>query len=153
MPMNSLDLNRTMDVNKTFQIIVNYCKAQDILLTEQQSLVLKIICCHDEAVAAHKILESLKVINAKANRMTIHRALEYLNKIGVVHKISFNNTYVPCTHLNEHNCQLLVCIKCGKKIEFSSAEIFASLKQSGEEHEFFISTPIEIMGYCKECLT
>ena len=146
-------MNTSMNVSNTFQTIVNYCGNQDILLTEQQSLVLQIICGQNEAVAAHEILDSLKTINAKANRMTIHRALEYLNKIAVIHKISFNNTYVPCTHLDEHNCQLLVCIKCGKKIEFSSAKIFASLKLSGEEHEFLISTPIEIMGHCKECLS
>ncbi len=84
--------------------------------------------------------------------MTIHRALEYLNNIGLIHKISFNHTYVVCTHLNELNCQLLVCIKCGKKIEFSSAKIYTAIKQSGEQHEFFICTPIEIMGYCNTCV-
>ena len=146
-------MDTVMNVNKPFHTIIGYCNANGILLTEQQSLILGIICEHDEAIAAHTILDSLKIINAKANRMTIHRALEYLNKMAVIHKISFNNTYVPCTHLDEHNCQLLVCIKCSNKIEFSSAEIFSALKRSGEQHEFFISTPIEIMGYCKECIT
>jgi Fur family zinc uptake transcriptional regulator len=132
--------------------IISYCNSQAINLTEQQSLVLKIICQNNDSVAAHEILDRLKTINTKANRMTIHRALDFLNKIGVIHKISFNNTYVPCTHLDAHNCQILVCTKCAKKIEFSSPEIFLSLKQFGEQNDFFITTPVEIMGYCKDCL-
>ena len=136
-----------------FNNILGYCNTQAINLTEQQSLVLKIVCQSSSSVAAHEILDTLKTINAKANRMTIHRSLDFLNKIGVIHKISFNNTYVPCTHLEQNNCQILVCTKCGKKIEFSSPEIFLALKQSGEEHDFYISTPIEIMGYCNTCIT
>ena len=142
-------LKLTMD--KMFQTIISYCTARNIALTEQQLQVLKIVCRHDGAIAAHQILEILKLTNAKANRMTIHRSLEYLNKAGVIHKISFNNTYVACTHLTGHNCQLLVCIKCGKKIEFSSNKVLSVLKQSGEKHGFLISTPVEIMGFCREC--
>ena len=140
-------------MNNTFQSIQNYCHTEKIPLTEQQLLVLQIICAQNTAIAAHEILDNLKTINAKANRMTIHRALEYLNKVAVIHKISFNNTYVPCTHPEEHNCQLLVCIKCGRKIEFNSGEVFSALKKAGKIHEFMISTPIEIMGYCNDCIT
>ena len=56
----------------------------------------------------------------------------------IIHKISFNNTYVACTHLAEHKCQLLVCIKCGKKIEFSSSEVFEALKLSSEKQGFLL---------------
>lgn len=148
MVMNKLSIA----TNKTYNTIIGYCTTQNINLTEQQSLVLKIVCQHVNPVAAHEILDNLKQINDTANRMTIHRALEHLNKIGVIHKISFNNTYVVCDHLEDHNCQLLVCTKCGKKTEVSSPEILLALQKSGEKHEFYISTPIEIMGYCKDCL-
>ena len=134
-----------------FQSILNHCAKESISLTEQQSLILKIICEHKEALHAHQILESLKPNNAKANRMTIHRALEYLSNMEIIHKISYNNTYVACTHLAEHKCQLLVCIKCGKKIEFSSSEVFDALKHAGEKQGFHIKTPIEIMGFCDGC--
>ncbi len=139
-------------MNLIFKDITNYCNDAQITLSEQQALVLQIICQHEEAVNAQEILENLKTINTKANRMTIHRALEYLNKAGIIHKISFNNTYVPCTHLEQHNCQLLVCIKCNKKIEFSSSKILQSLKKAAQEYHFFINSPLEIMGYCQGCL-
>ncbi len=138
-------------MHNIFQAILNYCTEESIPLTEQQSLVLRIICEHKEALAAHQILDDLKLNNAKANRMTIHRALEYLTNMQIIHKISFNNTYVACTHLAEHKCQLLVCIKCGKKIEFSSSEVFDALKLSSEKQGFHIKTPIEIMGICEKC--
>ena len=139
-------------MHNIFHAIIDYCSEKKILLTQQQYLVLQIICEHKEAIAAHQILENLKLNNAKANRMTIHRALEYLSKMEVIHKISFNNTYVACTHLAGHRCQLLVCIKCSKKIEFSSSEVFEALKLSSEGLGFHIKTPIEIMGVCNECL-
>ncbi len=139
-------------MHNIFQVILNYCIEKSISLTEQQYLVLKIICEHKGALAAHQILDNLKLSNAKANRMTIHRSLEYLTNMEVIHKISFNNTYVACTHLAEHKCQLLVCVKCGKKIEFSSNEVFEALKSSSEKQGFQIKTPIEIMGFCNECI-
>lgn len=139
-------------MSKSFNSIIRFCAAKQITLSEQQSLVLEIICRHNNPVTAHLILNNLKEINPKANRMTIHRSLDYLNQVNVIHKITFNNTYSACNHIEEQNCQLFVCEKCGKKLEFHSQQILDVIKKSSLEYEFAITNPIEIMGICKECL-
>jgi Fe2+ or Zn2+ uptake regulation protein len=146
-----LKLIMQSNIPNIFYIILDYCTTKSIELSKQQSLILEIICSHKEAIASYQILEKLKLNNATANRMTIHRCLDYLNKIGVIHKISFNNTYVPCMHLAQNNCQLLICTKCNKKIELSSNDLLNVFKLSSEKYSFNIILPIEIMGICKEC--
>lgn len=138
-------------MNKNFNRIIDYCSEHSIPLTEQQTLVLNIVCSCSTPITAHAILDELKKINPKANRMTIHRSLEYLTRVGVIHKLSFNHTYIPCSQLENRSCQLLVCLECGKKIEFHSAKIMQVISQSSKEHDFVIVNPIEVMGYCKGC--
>lgn len=131
--------------------IFNYCSRNQISLSHQQELILKIIAEHNNAIAANEILTQLVQINPKANRMTIHRALEYLISLNLIHKIQFNNTYTLCNHLNEHSCQLLVCQLCGSQIELHSEEIRQTLLKASEKFNFTIGNPLEIMGYCAQC--
>lgn len=134
-----------------FKQLIKYCNLNAIALTEQQTLILKIVCEYNQPINAQTILQALQKKNPTANRMTIHRTLDYLNKSGIIHKISFNNTYVSCEHVTQHNCQLLVCEKCGKKIEIHAKQIVSAILESSNEHDFSITNPIEIMGFCKNC--
>ncbi len=131
--------------------ILDYCAQNQISLSHQQELILKIIAEQNGAIAANEILAQLVQINPKANRMTIHRALEYLISINLIHKIQFNSTYTLCNHLNEHSCQILVCQLCGSQTELHSEEIRQTLLKASEKFNFTIGNPLEIMGYCAQC--
>lgn len=132
--------------------VLKYCDSHKIHVTSQQVLILEIIVASPKAVTANEILVKLKEANPKANRMTIHRALEYLVKANLIHRIVYNLTYKLCNHLSTHNCQILICQKCGRQIELHSENLRQTLADAGTSHGFVISNPIEITGYCKECV-
>lgn len=134
-----------------FQNAQQFCVQQKINLTPQYELVLQIIANSTTALTSNEILNQLLQHNAKANRMTIHRALDCLLKYNLIHKIQVNQTYSLCQHLSDHSCQLFVCLKCGKQIEIHSHSICQALRQASAEYNFTLANPLEITGYCLEC--
>ena len=138
-------------MNTTFKQVLAYCQVQKINLSAQQELILMIISQATSAVSSHEILTNLIQHNPKANRMTIHRALDLLIKANLIHKIQVNQTYSLCQHLSDHSCQLFICLKCAKQIEVHSHQICQPLNQASNEHSFTLANPLEITGYCAQC--
>lgn len=137
----------------TLNNVLNYCSSKGIKLSHQQELILATIINSDKALTINDILQKLKILNPRANRMTIHRSLEHLNKTDLIHKIAFNHTYTLCSQLDYegHHCQILVCQKCGLQIELNSLAIQKTLIAESLPHKFTIANPLEITGYCDNC--
>lgn len=135
------------------QEVIKYCNTHNINITSQQALILEIIVLNAGAITANEILQKLKENNPKANRMTIHRSLDYLVKANLIHRITFNLTYKLCNHLSTHICQILICQQCGYQIELHLDHIQEALAAASKNYCFEISNPIEITGLCKKCLS
>lgn len=134
--------------------IQEYCIRQKIKLSSQQELVLAIIANNPTPPTITQILAHLQQDNPKANRMTIHRALEYLLNLGLIHKVSISHTYTLCTQLNQfhqQSCQLLICQKCGEQQEIHSHKICEVLAETSLKHNFIFTSPLEITGICNKC--
>lgn len=137
----------------TFAQILQYCTDKQIDLTTQQLLVLEILYVNSPTtMTSADILDAMLAHNPTANRMTIYRALDYLIKQNLIHKIQANNTYSICQHLSDHSCQILVCLKCGNQIEVHSHTICQALNKAATENQFIFANPLEITGYCMSCL-
>lgn len=136
---------------QTLENLLIYCQINNISLSKQQILVLEIIANSGLPIHASEVLERLKTNNLKANRMTIHRALEKLTEQSLIHKIQYNNTYTICQHISTHNCQILVCTKCLKQTEIHSHQLCHSLNKLNQDYQFTVISPIEITGICHNC--
>lgn len=135
-------------------LIQDYCSRRNIKLSAQQELILTIIGNNSQALTITQILGVLAADNPKANRMTIHRAVEYLTTLGLIHKISLNHTYALCSNLNQfhqQSCQLLVCQKCGSQQEIHSHKICEALAETSQLYNFAFASPLEITGICSKC--
>ena len=134
--------------------IIEYCVANDILLTNQQSLIIKIITEIASPLTANEILHELQKLNPKANRMTIHSAWEFLVKNGLIHKGAFPHTYKLCDRLyceHDHHCQILVCQNCGNQTEIHNTKITEALLEISNSYNFKLANPLEITGLCTKC--
>lgn len=131
--------------------IMNYCRLNKIQFTPQQLIILNIFCKAENPLGASEVLARLEINNPKANRMTVHRALEMFIDYGLIHKINFNNTYALCQHISDHNCQLLVCKICASQIEMHSHELCKALAEATTKYNFIITNQIELTGVCNEC--
>jgi Fur family ferric uptake transcriptional regulator len=136
---------------KAFQ---NYLNSQGLKFTRPRRIIFKEIFSskkvHPNAYEIHKRLKSK---GQKVSLATIYRTLSLLVKSGLVSEIDFgedHSHYEPEVAKAAHGH--LVCLSCGKVIEFSHEKIQTILNKIGKENYFKTDKLlIQVFGYCKNC--
>jgi Fur family ferric uptake transcriptional regulator len=103
---------------------------------------------------AEELLIDMRKNRKRVSKATIYRTLALLVKSGLLREVIFGEKHAHYEHVygcNHH--EHLVCIKCGKIIEFSDEEIekfqdevCVKNKFKPESHRF------QITGYCEDCV-
>ncbi len=97
--------------------------------------------------------ELYEKLGKKVSRSTIYRTLKLLKECGLVIEQKFeekNRRYEPL-HLSYHHDHL-ICLKCGKIIEFNEKKIENIQKKVAEKYNFkMVFHKLEIYGYCEKC--
>lgn len=115
-----------------------------------------------ELVAVDRPLTAYELIALQEERqgkkiapLTIYRHLEFLIKVGLVHKIESTHTYVPCGHPDQgHESQYLLCTSCGRADEVESEVIQKVLADMAHNRGFKTTkSVVEVTGLCADCAT
>lgn len=126
-------------------------------MTPQRQEVLQIILDrpgkHLSAEDVHDILREKK---SEIGLATVYRSLELLSELGVLQRMEFGdgrsryeiNTTDPTAHHHHH----LICMKCGKVMEFED-DLLENLEQDIEKKSGFriANHEVKFFGHCKEC--
>ncbi len=88
-----------------------------------------------------------------ASRSTIYRTVKLLQDFGAVREvIKLNNRTIYEFVVGKQHHEHLICINCGKIIEFYKQEIETLQDQVCKEHGFTpVNHRLEIFGICSEC--
>jgi Fur family zinc uptake transcriptional regulator len=119
-----------------------------------EEMVRGILAQAKQPLSAYDILpEMAKKLRRPVAPPTVYRALQHLEKEGLVSRIESKNAYVLCRHPHEkHDCLFFICRKCGKAIEAPDPGISSRLRKEAETLGFAASKQIlEILGVCEEC--
>lgn len=134
------------------------CGALGERFTAQRRQVLSLILAHDEPVTAYQLLDRLREEMPGAQPPTVYRALEFLQRVGLIHRIDATNSYLPCAMecCGEHHDmppQLLVCNRCGKATELALPEgVYETLAESAQKAGFELGDkPLALNGVCEHC--
>ena len=123
-------------------------------LTELRALVLRLILEADAPLTAYQLLDRLRAERRGAVPPTIYRALDFLLKHGLVHKIERLGAFVSC-HLpggHHHPVQFLICRRCGTVTEIEDAAVADALGQAAERAGFHAGiATVELDGTCATC--
>ncbi|THD03871.1 hypothetical protein B1810_07800 [Panacagrimonas perspica] len=101
--------------------------------------------------------ELLALMEQKEGRklapLTAYRQLDFLVRVGLVHKLPSAQAYVACKHLDHpHDSLYLVCSSCGKADELESDSLADLLSKAARSRGFKPEKPIvEIPGLCQTC--
>ena len=83
---------------------------------------------------------------------TVYRALEFLETLGLAHRIASLNAYVPCGQAEAvHAASFLICDCCGSAEEFEpgiDVLAHAAAQRSGFRP---IAMALEVRGLCRSC--
>ena len=131
---------------------------KNIKITRKRQAILDVLKNTDEHLTAENIYFILKRKNIKVGLATIYRTLDLFYQNGIVNKINIGDgtiryEYVDRERIHHHH---LVCIKCGKVMEYTDEEEPLFLEQLAERIKknygfSVLSHEIYLYGICKEC--
>jgi Fur family zinc uptake transcriptional regulator len=90
------------------------CRKKGAKLTDLRRRALQALAEAGRPVKAYDLLPALGDEEAPAKPATAYRALEFLEELGLVHKVAGINAFVMCAHGGgSHVTCLFVCEECG----------------------------------------
>ncbi|MEM1141302.1 MAG: Fur family transcriptional regulator [Pseudomonadota bacterium] len=113
-----------------------------------------------ELIAAKGALTAYELIDRLGKRqkrdiapLTVYRHLDFLTRVGLVHRIESTQSYLPCEHPEKpHDSQYLLCSDCGRIEEVRSDSLDSLLTGIASKRGFKpAKTIVEVSGMCGEC--
>lgn len=132
------------------------CLSQNARLTPLRKDVLAFILDATRPMGAYDILAKIKNTSDKpAAPPTVYRSLDFLLDMGLIHRLSSINSFIPCCHPREgHQAAFLICSECKTVKEASADTLLHHLSDLAQSDDFTIKhTIIEISGICQQCKT
>ena len=109
---------------------------------------------HGGPLSAYELIAlSEKRQERKISPLTVYRHLNFLVRVGLVHRLESTQSFVACDHPeHSHQSQYLLCSDCGHVDEVESQPLNTLLQKVAGQHRFQPHNAIvEIVGLCEEC--
>ncbi len=129
------------------------CAAASESLTPLRRRVLEILLDQTGPAKAYDLLHLLDTETTQAKPPTIYRALDFLVRMGLAHRIESLNAFVACdVGACARSTIFLICEKCGAAEEFDAGHALVDLADAAKRDGFAIKrTMIEASGLCATC--
>jgi Fur family zinc uptake transcriptional regulator len=130
------------------------CETQSLRLTPARESVLRLLWQSHRPLGAYQLQDQLAKISGKSIAPpTIYRAVEFLLKVGLIHRIASLNAYIGCPFPgSEHSNLFLICSDCGCVAEVADNNINEQLSGISEKINFTLQDQsLELYGLCPNC--
>jgi Fur family ferric uptake transcriptional regulator len=132
-----------------------YLREQGLPVTHQREAVADVVFTSEEHLSVDDIERRVRGRGDRIGKATIYRTLDLLVRSRLVEEHDFGEGFKRYEHrlssqpVHEH----LVCLECGKVIEFQSNEIMSLEARTQVEHGFVpVRHRLEIYGLCRELI-
>lgn len=144
--------NHQRCIDEAIRVAESLCREQGRRFTTTRRRVLELVWQQHKPIGAYQVLEALQQ-TGRAAPPTVYRALDFLQQMGLVHRIASLNAYVGCSHPGApHDGQFLICESCQALAELDVPEINSAIAQSAGASGFQPRRhTVEIMGLCPAC--
>lgn len=129
------------------------CRDAGESLTPLRRKVLELLIDQAAPAKAYDLLGQLGTATSPAKPPTVYRALDFLVRLGLAHKIQSLNAFVACdVGACARSTIFLICDKCGDAEEFDAGHALVDLGEAAAKDGFEIKrTMIEASGLCAQC--
>lgn len=146
-----------MEKNFTMVDLKTMLQARQHKMTPQRQIVLQVFFDNpDEHLSAEDVHDLLKESHSEIGLATVYRSLELLCDLSILSKIEFGDGCaryeLMSAEPNGHHHHHIICVKCGKVIEFKD-DLLEPLENAIEKEFDFkiINHQVKFFGECKEC--
>lgn len=132
---------------------LNYIKQQDLKWTPERERVFQEASAMEGHFEAEELVYRLRKKGSRISKATVYRTLPLLVKAGLIKEVIHGEKHHHYEHNHEENQHdHLICLKCGKIVEFGEESLREIEEKICRKHEFRPEKiVIEIFGYCKKC--
>lgn len=141
-------------VRPFIRLFGRYLREQGLPVTHQREAVAEVVFATQEHLSVDDLEGRLRERGERIGKATIYRTLDLLVRSRLVEEHDFGEGFKRYEHrlsrqpVHEH----LVCLECGKVIEFQSPEIVGVETRVRTEHGFVPARHrLEVFGLCREC--
>jgi Fur family transcriptional regulator, zinc uptake regulator len=129
------------------------CTEASESLTPLRRRVFELLLDQPGPAKAYDLLHLLDSERGQAKPPTIYRALDFLVRMGLAHRIESMNAFVACgIGACARSTIFLICESCGAAEEFDAGHALVDLTEAASRDGFAIRrTMIEAAGLCQAC--
>jgi Fur family zinc uptake transcriptional regulator len=110
--------------------------------------VLELIIVDGGAIKAYDLLDKLRPDLGSPKPPTVYRALEFLSRHGLIHRVEALNAFIACDHEHEgHLAEFFICENC-QTVEERHAHDHTDCKPDGFNIRRSV---VEHYGQCGQC--
>ncbi|MEP1229210.1 MAG: transcriptional repressor [Litorimonas sp.] len=140
--------NTHIDANLRLETAAQLCRDAGERFTPLRAHVFELIMQDGGAVKAYDLLARLKPELGSPKPPTVYRALDFLSKMGLIHRIEALNAFITCDHSHDgHLAEFFICETC-RTVEERHAHDHANCKPDGFAIKHSI---VEHYGTCASC--
>jgi Fur family ferric uptake transcriptional regulator len=139
-----------VNAREKFQL---FLRSRNLPVTEQRVRIAQVLFSTHKHVNVEEIIARLRSDDLVVGKATVYRTLDLLVQSGLVREHDFGEGFKRYEYLagpadHEH----LICERCGKLIEFTSAEIDELKRELERAHNFQARYHrLEVYGLCEDC--
>ena len=128
------------------------CRRENRRFTDLRRKIFSLVWQQHKPVGAYQVLEMLQR-EGRAAPPTVYRALDFLQEMGLVHRIVSLNAYVGCTQPGRaHDGQFLICEACHALAELNTARVTSAVAETAHRLDFEVKrNMVEVLGLCPAC--
>lgn len=132
---------------------VKYLGTRKLKFTQERKTILQEMFRSPGHLEVEDLLYSLRRKKKPASRATVYRTLELLVDSGIVRKVDLGHGHSHYELMvDQPHHEHMICLACGKVIEFSDKTMERSLNKLCKKSEFeHTAHRFEIFGYCDKC--
>ena len=140
------------DHTKALQLAEEICRRIGARLTRLRRNVLMLVLAAERPLTAYEILDLLRPKDPSATPAGVYRSLDFLTKLGLVHRIESARSFIACAMPDHaHPSQMLVCRRCGTVVETEDSQVTRATQSLGRRLGFAVDNTMEVVGLCSAC--
>ncbi|BCD62446.1 Fur family transcriptional regulator, ferric uptake regulator [Nitratiruptor sp. YY08-26] len=140
------DLELYLDELKTI------VKKRGLKYSSQREQILKVLFNAKNHLTPEEIYQEVKKENTSIGLATVYRTLSFLESEDIVSSISFGSEGKKYELNRGEHHDHMICIKCGKIIEFFNEELERLQEEIAKKENFkLITHQMNMYGICEEC--
>jgi Fur family ferric uptake transcriptional regulator len=131
--------------------LTRYLESKKLKHTKQRDVILTAFLDAKSHVSAEQLYDRVRDVNAGIGYTTVYRTLKLLVDAGIAQERRFDDGLTRYEVEHKHHDHL-VCLKCGRIIEFESDEIEAAQDRIAIGQGFkILHHRHELYGHCSNC--